>query len=223
MPDCARARAAGLFVPAVLILALQASAVHVLSFPEKEVLNPGLHDLPLNLGRWTAPYELALEPEVAEYLRPSEYIIRKYTVKPQGADIDLFVAFFKSLQNSYGPHSPRVCLPGAGWLVRSSKKDSIRVPGRPEEISVNEYVMEKSGSSILVIYWYQNGREVWADEFDAKLRLLPDLLRYKRSDVTLVRLITPIHGHGGRELADSREFAGLVFPLIDKQLNSLSQ
>src|SRR5579871_2850048 len=212
-------KAMGLFVPAALLLVLQGSALHLLSFPERELPNPGLHNLPFTLGNWAAREELGLDKEQAEYLRPNEYIMRDYTSQADHADMNLFVAFFQSLQNSYGPHSPRICLPGSGWLVRSSKQDAIPVPGRAEAIPVNEYVMEKSGSSIFVIYWYQNGRDVWADEFNAKLRLLPDLLRYKRSDVTLVRLVEPMQDSNSRkEIANSRAFAALIFPLVQKRL-----
>ena len=128
------------------------------------------------------------------YLKPDDYILRDYTADNGSAPTNLFVAYFKSLQNVYGPHSPSVCLPGAGWLVTSSKILNVTVPGRPDPIPVNEFTMEKSNSRILVIYWYQNDRAVWAQEFKAKLRLLPDLLRYRRSDVSLVRVITSLPG-----------------------------
>ncbi len=125
------------------------------------------------------------------YLKPDEYILRDYA-DPRGTpSINLFVAYFKSLQNKYGPHSPRICLPGSGWLITSSKIINLPVPGRPGGIPVNQFTMEQSSQHILVLYWYQNDRDVWAEEYHAKLRLLPDLIRYRRSDVSLVRLVVP--------------------------------
>ena len=134
--------------------------------------------------------------------------------------INFFVAHFKSLQDSYGPHSPRVCLPGAGWLVRSSKIETVPIPGRAEGIPVNEYILEKSSDRILVIYWYQNDRNVWAEEFRAKLKLLPDLIRYRRSDVSLIRLITSIQGTGENEMVNCLEFTRLVFPPLVERFES---
>ena len=85
------------------------------------------------------------------------------------------MAYFKSLQSGYGPHSPAVCLPGSGWLVRERDIINISVPGREAGIPVNKFVLEKAGQHILVLYWYQNDRNVWAEEFQGKLRLAAGL------------------------------------------------
>jgi EpsI family protein len=99
----------------------------------------------------------------------------------------------------------------------------LPVRGRPDGIPVNEYVMEKGGDRIFVVYWYQNNRSIWAEEFWAKLRLLPDLLRYKRSDVSLVRLITPLsEATPEKELTRCLNFTNDAFPLIAERLSSVN-
>jgi EpsI family protein len=207
----------------ILILVLQASASRMAKIDEHAIGVPGLHGLPLQLGRWKASSEQSMSPEVVAYLKPDEYILRDYTDPQAGETVNLFVAYFKSLQNVYGPHSPRICLPGAGWLVTSSKIDNVVVSGRTEPIPVNEFVMEKSNERILVVYWYQNDRDVWAQEFHAKLRLLPDLLRYRRSDVSLVRLITPLRGAASEpELANCFQFTKNLFPFLADDFASVS-
>lgn len=205
----------GLFLPVCLILALQASGARLLSMPEGDFPIPNLRQLPLALENWKAPSEQALEADVTAYLKPDDYILRNYVDTTAGSSISLFVAYFKSLQNVYGPHSPRVCLPGSGWLVRSSALPSIHVPGRTDPIPVNEYFLEKSDDRILVIYWYQNNRNIWAEEFRAKLTLLPDLIRYRRSDASLVRVITPVSSaDGGKEREQALQFTRSMFPLL---------
>lgn len=205
----------------ILILVVQASASHMLKIDERAIGIPGLHNLSWQLGKWKASAEQSMGSDVEAYLKPDEYIMRDYRDDRAGSTIGLFVAYFKSLQNVYGPHSPRICLPGAGWLVSSSKLISVAVPGRAEPIPVNQFVMEKSGERILVVYWYQNDRDVWAQEFHAKLRLLPDLLRYRRSDVSLVRLITPLRGATPEgELAESIEFTRNLFPFLAEHFAS---
>jgi len=213
-----------LFPAACLILLLQAAGSRMVAIPERDLPIPQLHKLPLALGSWRSPGDQDLEESVAKYLKPDDYILRWYGEQHTGATLSLFVAHFKSLQNTYGPHSPHVCLPGAGWLVQSSQQLALPVPGRTDGIPVNEYLLEKSGERILVLYWYQNDRDIWADEFYAKLRLLPDLLRYRRSDVSLVRLIMPMRNTDpGDERAKSREFAGLLFPLLVERFAGASQ
>jgi EpsI family protein len=129
----------------------------------------------------------------------------------------VFVAYFKSLQSGYGPHSPAVCLPGSGWLVQDRDIINISVPGREAGIPVNKFVLEKAGQHILVLYWYQNDRNVWAQEFQGKLRLLPDLIKYKRSDVSLVRLVQPLQGDdAGPALIECKQFTQAIFPALSE-------
>jgi EpsI family protein len=209
----------GVFVVICLILIVQATASRMVSIDERDIPIPGLHQIPTELGSWRANGEESLDRDVALYLKPDEYILRDYVDQSTGTSINLFVAYFKSLQNSYGPHSPRICLPGNGWWIRSSKIASVSMPGK-DTIPVNEYLLDKSGERIEVLYWYQNDRNVWAEEFEAKLRLLPDLIRYKRADVSLVRFVTALHGDKGNELNTSLEFSRLVFPKLVERFST---
>src|SRR5262249_7823848 len=115
----------GLFLPATLILLVQAATVRRVAVAEGDFPLPGLRQLPLEMGAWRATSEQSLEAVVAEYLKPDDYILRDY-VKPGSEPVNFFVAYFKSLQNVYGPHSPKVCLPGSGWLVRSSTLQTMQ-------------------------------------------------------------------------------------------------
>jgi len=207
------------FIGAFFILALTAIAARRLTIDERALPIPGLAQIPKNLGTWNTVSEQTLEPEVTAALRPDDYILRDYAAPGTGAPIGLFVAYFKSLQNDYGPHSPRICLPGSGWLISSSKMTSIDVPGRMEKIPVNQYTMQKAGSRILVLYWYQNNRHVWADEYNAKLTLLPDLIKYRRSDASLVRVIASLPQElPDAELANCRRFVTLLYPYLVERL-----
>ena len=134
-----------------------------------------------------------------------------------------FVAYFKSLQSSYGPHSPRVCLPGSGWLIRSSSIVNVQMPNWQGETPVNQFEMERDGKRILVMYWYQNRRKVWAEEFRAKIYLLPDLLRYRQFDVSLIRIVTPLEGYAstGRAVEAATEFAQRLFPELVERFDSV--
>lgn len=207
----------GWILPVVFILAAQGAALHVLSLPEKNLTIPYLDNVPPILGDWRISSEQSLEPEVEAYLKPDSYILRDYSNPASASPVNVFVAYFKSLQSGYGPHSPSVCLPGNGWLVHERDLLNLPAPGRPEGIPVNKFVLEKAGQHILVLYWYQNDRNVWAEEFQGKLRLLPDLIKYNRSDVSLVRLVEPMAGaDAGPALAECRQFAKLLYPVLSE-------
>jgi EpsI family protein len=202
-------------LPAVLILAAQGAALHVLNIPEQSVPIPQLSNVPVQLGGWKDVSEQTLDPAVQEYLRPDSYILRDYENPMLGTAANLFVAYFKSIQSGYGPHSPSVCLPGSGWLVRDRSIINLAVSGRAAGIPVNKFVLEKSGQHMLMLYWYQNDRNAWAEEFQGKLRLLPDLIKYKRSDVSLVRLVELLRGDDASQaLTDLTQFSNLIFPAL---------
>jgi len=206
-------------VVACLVVLLQLGASQMLVFDERTVPTPRLREIPLDLGAWQAGGEQSLDQGVVDYLAPDAYILRDYASANSKAPQNLFVAHFRSLDKSYGPHSPRICLPGAGWLISSSRIVNVSVPGRSGQIPVNQYVMEKSDQRILVVYWYQNDRRIWAEEYNAKITLLPDLIRFRRSDVSLVRLIAPMRDrmdHG--EFADTVAFIDLLFPQLQQRL-----
>jgi EpsI family protein len=138
------------------------------------------------------------------------YLEVAYT-NPQGAMVSLWVAFYQSQTKEIAAtiHSPAVCLTGAGWKTLESKVVEV-APG----LHVKYLLMEQGGNRQLVYYWYlQRGRWL-TNEFDSKLYMVFDGLVRRRSDGTLIRLITP----AGPDLAQARErltaFANLLVPLL---------
>jgi EpsI family protein len=198
------------------LLAGQVLLWHFLNVTEIPLTAPELETLPSHLGQWGVTDEQVLEQGVVEYLRPDRYLIRDYRMVNRAAAANLFIAYFKSTESGYGPHSPRVCLPGSGWLVQDSRSLNLAVPGRPDGIPVNQYYMEKSGQHILVLYWYQNTRRIWSNEGTSRLYLAPDLLRYHRSDASLVRVTLPLGEDWPREKAFqySADFVRQLFPQL---------
>jgi EpsI family protein len=208
----------GFLIPAVAILALQSAAPRFISLGEREFPLPSLNRMPSEVGQWQARGDEELDRGVTEYLRPDEYVLRDYVDPTAGTVVNFFVAYFKTMQNSWGPHSPSVCLPGSGWLVKSYRTLQVEA-ARAKTIPVNEYVLEKSGQHILVFYWYQNGRSVWTDELDSKQRQLLDLVQHHRSDICLVRLVVPMRGEAADpERAHLLEFTQAVFPSLADRL-----
>jgi EpsI family protein len=212
----------GLLAAACLIFVLQAGASRMLKVDERAMPIPGLHNLPFELNGWKSTQEQSMDAAAEAWLRPDEYILRDYEDEHHDVRVNFFVAYFKSTQNTYGPHSPSVCLPGAGWLVTSHRIATIPVPGRPEGIPANQFTMAKQNQRILVLYWYENDRDIWAQEFQAKLRLLPNLLKYHRSDVSLVRLVIPMRGTSAdHELDSCFRFTRDFFPQLAQRFASV--
>ncbi len=185
----------------VLSLVLAAQALTYYAMPKDEyvpVARP-LTTLIQRIGEWNPISESKPEQEIQDLLKADDAMTRVYR-SSTGKEISLFVAFFRTQRAGVQPHSPKVCLPGSGWTPEQDTYLDITIPGRPEPISVNRYIVSRGEARSVVIYWYQTPHRVVANEFAAKFYLVWDSLRFKRSDTSLVRVIAPV-GNGTVEQA----------------------
>ncbi len=150
-----------------------------------------LAEFPSEVPGWQMALEIPIEPEVRQVLRADETLNRVYADRT-GKQANLFVAYFKSQRAGQIPHSPRNCLPGAGWEPIGSSTISFAIPGEPQPISVNRYIVAKGNETSAVLYWYQSRNRILASDFAAKFWLVADSIRYRRSDTALVRVVVPV-------------------------------
>jgi EpsI family protein len=175
---------------------------------------PKLQDFPSDLGDWTSTDE-SIPQSVLDVLGPGDFLSRDYR-KPSTPAVNLFVAYFPSQQSGDTIHSPKHCLPGAGWQPLES--GHIRIPladGR--SLPVTRYVVAKGGNRQLVLYWFQSHGKMTASEYSAKLQLVTDAIRINRTDGALVRVVTPVLPQETEGQSDKRavEFIRLMNPRID--------
>ena len=155
---------------------------------------PPLKSLQRDIGSWTMMQQSEVDAETESYLKADDTLTRIY-YGPSGS-LTLFVAFFKSQRGGVTPHSPKICLPGAGWTPEDSRIISVTVPGESTGIPVNRYVVRHGEARSLVLYWYSTAHHVVADEYISKLYLMYEGLRYRRSDEAVYRVIVPITPSG---------------------------
>jgi EpsI family protein len=102
----------------------------------------------------------------------------------------VYVGYYESQAQGHTIHSPKNCLPGAGWEALSSQARSLsREPGAGV---VNRYLLKNENDRALVLYWYQGRGRVANDEYLVKLDLLRDAALRRRSDEALVRVVVPV-------------------------------
>ena len=155
-------------------------------------LHSPLTSLRVNLPGWSMLSESPVEKEVEDVLRADETLVRDYANSSTGERASLFIAFFRSQSTGAAPHSPKNCLPGAGWIASHSDIIQIPVGGPLGRIPVNRYVVSKGESKAVVLYWYQSHNRVVASEYSAKIYLVYDSMRWRRSDTSIVRVVVPI-------------------------------
>jgi EpsI family protein len=190
------------FLPVALLLAATAFALGARG--TKEVLPPheGLSAFPMQVFEWRGR-ELALTPATLEVLGPGQFLSRDYERSPSEAPVNLFIAYFPSQRTSDTIHSPKNCLPGAGWAPLESGRISLRRPDG-SRIVVNRYLIGKGASKDIVLYWYQAHGRVTPSEYWAKIFLATDAIRLNRTDGALVRVVTPFEQSEGETKAQER-------------------
>jgi EpsI family protein len=175
-----------------------------------------LSDFPLSLAGWQGT-DVALAPDVLETLGPGEFLFRDYVDPPHDDYLNLYIAYFPSQRAGDTVHSPKNCLPGAGWQAAEAGYVSIDRSGR-SPIKINRYLVEKGRDRALVLYWYQAHGRVIPSEYSAKFYLVYDAIRMNRSDGALVRIVTNVSRNEKVGEADNRAltFARRTLPLLDE-------
>lgn len=147
-----------------------------------------LAQIPTSVDGWNLLQEGVIEPEIQDVLKADDLLNRVYG-RANTVPVNLFIASFKSQRAGKAPHSPKNCLPGAGWNQVKDGVVNVDV-GSAQPIEVNRYIVSNSaGASALVLYWYQSRDRVVADEFKAKVWVMADAMRYNRTDTALVRVV----------------------------------
>lgn len=159
-----------------------------------------LAEVPRQFGSWSMASEGYVDKDTQDVLKADDLLSRVYR-KASGAEASLFVAAFRTQRNGKAPHSPKNCMPGAGWTQLSSENYTLDV-GLPAPIVVNRYVIVHGEQRELVLYWYQSRDRVVADEFKAKFWVVADAMRLNRTDTALVRVIVNIDNNNEEAAAD---------------------
>ena len=197
-------------------LVIQATLFYASSRSEDIPTVTPLSQFPIDLGQWRAIREGYVDEATQAGLRADDTLSRVYGKQDQA--VSLFVAFFKTQRTGQQPHSPKNCLPGAGW--EPSFIGTIDVDtGGPAPVTVNRYVVAKGDQRSVVLYWYQTQNRVIASEYMAKVYLVTDAIRYNRTDTALVRVVIPVRG-GDEEKATAAgvDFIKASFGSLRKQL-----
>ena len=164
--------------------------------PDKEYLPTmkPLEQMDSHIADWVMVSQSHPDKETQDLLKADDALTRVF--RRSNDSLSLFIAFFRTQRAGVVPHSPRICLPGAGWKSESLTYQDVAVPGRTEPININRYVVSRGENKSIVYYWYQSPHRVVADEFSAKVHLVLDSIRYQRSDTAIVRVIVPVDERG---------------------------
>jgi len=169
--------------------------------------------LPMRIDDWRGR-EFALEPEIVETLKVTDYIMADYRRESDPIPVNFYVAYYDSQRKGEAVHSPSACIPGGGWLIEDfaeRKLDTVLAGEQP--LTVNRVIIGKGDFKQLVYYWFPQRDRFLTNEYWVKWYIFWDALTRNRTDGALVRLVTPVDdGPDGFDAADQRlaEFAATM-------------
>jgi EpsI family protein len=200
----------------VLLLAGVALFLHLRAHVDQNPPSEPLAQFPLSLAGWTGS-DLQVDQEVRDVLGAGDILSRLYLQDKHTPPVSLFIGYFPSQRTGQTIHSPKNCLPGAGWVFESSATvDLVDAAGKSHR--VGEYIISNGEARQFVLYWYQaHGRSV-ANEYMAKIYMVADAMRLNRTDGALVRVITPIAPREDTAAAKERAeaFTRQLAPLLPR-------
>jgi EpsI family protein len=119
----------------------------------------------------------------------SSYMFRVFR-RESTEGFSIYVGYYEYQTQGKSIHSPKNCLPGAGWdFVQTGRTDVATGTG---PVQVNRSVVHNGTARALVYYWYEGRGRVAANEYLVKWDLLRDAALHGRTEEALVRIVVPI-------------------------------
>lgn len=205
-------RRSGLYVATVgMLTAALAFGTWSERRPTEPLYRP-LEEIPTTLGPWHAIASQQLTASVQEKLKATSYLSRSYT--DGNTTLNLFIAYYRVQKAGESMHSPKHCLPGAGWDI--SRHEDVNLSAGNQTVTVNQYDIQNGPAHELTLYWYQSRDRIIANEYRSKMMLAYDSIVKGRTAGSIVRIICPNTPEAARV---ARNFAQLVIPEMHKNLS----
>ena len=178
-----------------------------------EPLAVPLDQIDSRIEGWTAAGDHTLPAPTLHALDATSYLARTY--QKGTSQLDLFIAFYAQQRAGESMHSPKHCLPGAGWEIW--KHDSAFIPVYGTQVEINKYSIQNSGTRMLMFYWYQSKSRIVASEYMGKILLARDTVLSGHTAGSIVRIMLPDTPTAS---ADGVAFAARLIPEVDRCFGS---
>jgi len=146
-----------------------------------------LESIPWELAGFVGAANPPLQEDVLKELKASNYVARTY--RKGGSEADVFIAYYAQQRAGESMHSPKHCLPGAGWEIWQT--EMLELPVNGQKFAVNQVSISHEGERRIVLYWYQTRDRVFASEYLGKLLLARDALLQDSTAGAILRVMVP--------------------------------
>lgn len=148
----------------------------------------------------------------------TSFVLRQHGPEGEPPVFSVYLGYYDEQRQGKSIHSPRNCLPGAGWEPVGFRAQVVETTLGP--ITVNRYHLVREDQQSVVYYWYQGRGRVSANEYLVKWQLLRDASLRRRTDEALVRIVVPVESTEEAADAVARRVARTLIPAVGKLLPS---
>jgi EpsI family protein len=146
--------------------------------------------------------DVPIDAEEQRVAGMSSFVLREFRLDSSDF-FSVYVGYYDRQVQGKTIHSPKNCLPGAGWEILQSGTVGIRSNDGTHR--VNRVVLANKHVQALVYYWYQGRGRVQASEYRVKWELLRDAAVHGRTEEALVRVVVPIAATSGEDAPSSAQ------------------
>jgi EpsI family protein len=146
-----------------------------------------LSSIPTAVNGWAGKDSPPLDQPTLDILLPTSYLERTYSRGDQR--LELFISYYAQQRAGEAMHSPKNCLPGAGWEIWNY--GSVRAPMEGHDYTINRYSIQNGSNRMVVLYWYQSKNRVVASEYLGKVLLVRDSILRGSTAGSIVRVMVP--------------------------------
>lgn len=203
----------------IAVLSAGVAGMGFLSHGESTPPARPFNEFPKDIGNYKTVAEIPFDQATLDLLGVTDYFNRVY-FSPTQDEVGLYVGYFRTQRTGAQIHSPKHCLPGAGWQPTSSQIYQLSLDdGR--KVPINLYLIRKDLDQEVVVYWYQSHGRVVASEYWGKFWMVYDAIRLNRTDAALVRITAPVRNGDAdaaskRALAFAKQVAGDIDQIIPR-------
>ena len=149
-------------------------------------------DFPSQISNWKSARK-TMEAKFIDALKFEDYLLANY-FSDKGA-LELYIAYYDSQRKGESAHSPRSCLPGAGWRITDRNQVEIKYHNTEDDAKqmfVSRMLVRQGDNKYLMYYWFKQRDRHVTNEYLVKWYLFWDGITRNRTDGALIRIMYPV-------------------------------
>ncbi len=202
------------------LMLLSMVCLKFMSHVEDIKLKKPFSTFPKKIGDWVGTEEF-FDKRIYDILGVDDSFVCNYKAS-DGGQINLYIGFYRSQREGDLIHSPKHCMPGAGWNIVGTSLEELLVPNHnPEKVESIKLLLQKGVQKQVALYWFQSRGRFIASEYMQKIYLVIDSITKHRTDGSFVRLVAPVaSGDEENTVECLKRFAKLIIPILQRYIPS---